>query len=91
MMLEGGDSPEKRLAFAYLHAIAREPSESERATLLAVFTAAREHFDNDAEAVKQLLSFGESKRDESLDAVEHAAWTIVASSILNLDETLTRG
>ncbi|HRX78304.1 MAG TPA: DUF1553 domain-containing protein, partial [Pirellulaceae bacterium] len=91
MMLEGGDSPEKRLAFAYLHAIAREPSESERATLLAVFTAAREHFDNDAEAVKQLLSFAESKRDESLDAVEHAAWTIVASSILNLDETLTRG
>ena len=34
---------------------------------------------------------GESKRDEKIDANEHAALTIVTSMILNLDETLTRG
>ena len=39
---------------------------------------------------KQLLGFGESTRDESLNPTEHAAWTIVAGMILNLDETLNR-
>jgi hypothetical protein len=91
MMLEGGDSPEQRLAFGYLQATAREPSSSERDALLNVLTVATEHFKSDAEAAKQLLGFGESKRDESLDVAEHAAWTIVASAIFNLDETLTRG
>ena len=38
----------------------------------------------------QLLGVGESKRDESLDPIAHAAWTIVAGMILNLDETLNR-
>jgi hypothetical protein len=33
---------------------------------------------------------GESGRDENLDAAEHATWTVLASMILNLDETLTR-
>ena len=33
---------------------------------------------------------GESPRDERLDAAELAAWTTVASMILNLDETITK-
>jgi hypothetical protein len=90
MMLEGGDSPDQRVAFAYLQATAREPSQSELDAMLSVFATAQEHYKSDPDAAKQLLGFGESKRDESLDAAEHAAWTIVASSILNLDETLTR-
>ena len=38
----------------------------------------------------QLLSVGDSARNEALDAAEHAAWTTVASMILCLDETITR-
>jgi hypothetical protein len=30
-------------------------------------------------------------RDESIDLAEHAAWTVVAQLLLNMDETLTRG
>jgi len=37
-----------------------------------------------------LLAIGESERDNGLDPVEHAAWTTVASVILNLDETITK-
>jgi hypothetical protein len=33
---------------------------------------------------------GESLRDESFDASEHAAWMVVAQTIMNLDESLTR-
>jgi hypothetical protein len=36
------------------------------------------------------LSEGEHPRDETLDAAELAAYTAVASLILNLDETVTK-
>mgnify|MGYP002639159559 CR=1 FL=1 len=48
-------------------------------------------FKEDGERAKKLISLGETKRDESIDAAQHAAMTIVTSMILNLDETLTRG
>ena len=44
----------------------------------------------DPEAALALVSAGESERDESLDVAEHATWTVLASMMLNLDETLTR-
>ena len=36
------------------------------------------------------LRVGESPRNDKLDAREHAAWTALATMILNLDEALTR-
>ena len=32
----------------------------------------------------------EAKRKEDIDPVEHATWTILASTIFNLDETINR-
>ena len=48
-------------------------------------------FRRDKSAAEKLLSVGESPRNEALDVSELAAWTTIASVILNLDETLTRG
>ena len=42
------------------------------------------------EDVKALLAVGESKSDEALAQSELAAWTMVASQFLNLDEFLTK-
>jgi hypothetical protein len=39
---------------------------------------------------KQLVSMGESTRDESLDLAEHAALSSVCLGMFNLDEALTR-
>ena len=33
----------------------------------------------------------EISRDEKIDLVEHASWTVIAQMLLNMDETLTRG
>jgi hypothetical protein len=44
----------------------------------------------DAAAAQSLLAVGESKADEHLPAAELAAWTLVASEIMNLDESLTK-
>ncbi len=58
--------------------------------LKQVYSAALRNYEADDRRAKSLLSVGESKRDESLNVAEHAAWTIVASTMLNLDETLVR-
>ncbi len=87
---EGGRSADERIGHAFRLATAREPSDSELVVLKNVFTSSLDRYVNDVEGAKALLSVGESERDESLDLSHHAAWTIVASTILNLDETLTR-
>ena len=48
-------------------------------------------FKNDPEAAKKLLAAGDSSRNESLDANELGAWTMVVHLILNLSETVTKG
>jgi len=47
-------------------------------------------FKADGAAAKQIVGVGESKRDESLDVVDHAALASVCLAIFNLDEALTR-
>jgi hypothetical protein len=42
-------------------------------------------------AARKLIRAGESAPPEDLSAEELAAWTAVASMILNLHETVTRG
>ncbi len=44
---------------------------------------------NPADA-QQLIQIGESKPSENFDPAELATYTLLASTILNMDETLTR-
>lgn len=47
-------------------------------------------YQRDGASAKSLLAVGESKSDEKLAAPELAAWTLVASQVMNLDESLTK-
>ena len=47
-------------------------------------------FGQNPQAATKLLGVGESARDKRLNPSELAAWTTVASVILNLDETVTK-
>jgi len=44
----------------------------------------------DGKEAQAMISNGETKADPKLDVPELAAWTLVASQILNLDETLNK-
>ena len=88
---EGGETPEERIAFMFEIATAREPKPSEAALLLETMQVHAEELKADPEAAKALISVGESKPDEKLDAVEVATWTMIANLILNLDEVLNKG
>jgi hypothetical protein len=90
MMKEGGDSPAQRLAFAFELATARKPTPREAAILLRVFDLHLEKYRSDSDAAKQLLTVGESPANEQLNTVELASYTMVASMVLNLDETVTK-
>lgn len=91
MMKEGGRAPEERLSFGFLLVTARQPDDEERGILLNAFERECLVYRDDPKAALELLSVGESKRDETLDPAEHAAWTFVANLLLNLSETITKG
>jgi hypothetical protein len=82
---------EERIALAFRLATARKPSEQETAILRRIFEDQLAEYRTDTKKALKLLSAGEANRNEKLDPAELAAWTIVASAILNLDETVTKG
>jgi len=90
MMNEGGTTPAERVSFAFRLATARLPDETERRILLDAFTRDLEEFKKDRAAALAYVSHGEYPRDERLDVGELAAYTSVASLILNLNETITK-
>jgi hypothetical protein len=90
MMKEGGKTTKERVRHGYRLTTARKPKPLVAEILASAFREEFENFKKNPEAAGRLLAVGDSKRDESLDAPEHAAWTIVASMLLNLDEVITR-
>jgi hypothetical protein len=90
-MMTEAKSTEERIVLAFRLATARKPGEREIAVLHRVFEAQFAEYRTDAKKAAKLLAIGEAKRNEKLDPAELAAWTIVASAILNLDETVTKG
>lgn len=90
VLLEAGPKSESRITLAFRLATARPPTADELNVLLAQYQKHLAEYQRDKEAATKLLSVGESRRNESLDPLELAAWTMVASTILNLDETITK-
>ncbi len=83
------ESPEAPLAYGYLLAKGHAPDAETLAILKRNRNHFLAHFKADPEEAKKFLMIGESKRDESIDPVTHAAHTSTAHLILNLDEVIS--
>ena len=70
--------------------VCRTPSERDLTHLRQAYEKQLAIYQADEAAAAALLKVGETPRDESLDAAQHAALTAVCLAILNLDEALTR-
>jgi hypothetical protein len=81
----------ERIDFAFRLTMCRPPTDAERTVLSKIYGKQLAAFRKDPASAAKLLGAGESPRNKNLDAAELAAWTTVASVILNLDETVTRG
>ena len=90
MMTLPADSSSDRITFVFRLATARKPTSDEIQILLDVFEVQKAAFLKRPDDAVQLLTVGDSKRNQSLDAATLGAWTTTASIILTLDETFTK-
>ena len=91
VMTEAGPDPKQRIIYAFRLATARKPGADEMNVLLDVYQRQLGEYQKDNEAAEKLLTVGGFRVKPELDRSELAAWTTVASMILNLDETVTKG
>ncbi len=78
----------QRLTLAWRMATGRHPEAREVALLHDLLKELRNDFGSDVTGASELIRQGESPHDESLDAAELAAWTVVCNTLLNLDEVI---
>lgn len=90
MIREGGDNDRDRIQYGFRLAVGRLPSEREQEVLLNGLAEDIQRFEKDPEAAKQLLKLGESQSPSDLDSETHAAFTLLANVLMNLDEFVTR-
>jgi hypothetical protein len=79
-----------RLAWAFYHAVTREPTVSELNVLRRLLKENRDSFDTRPDDATAFLNVGLTKAPVGHDAREIAAWTVVCRAILNLAETNSR-
>ena len=91
MMREGGATDAARIAFGFRWCTSRLPGEREAAVLAGLLAAERREYASADGRAAKLLAVGDSRPDPTLDQADLAAWTMVASALLNLDEAIHRG
>jgi hypothetical protein len=90
VILEGGKKPEQRIDLMSEILLSRDAPPKMANVLETSLKQMEEHYAADPKAARALVDVGEKKHDASIPATELAAWTMVASEMLNLDETVTK-
>jgi hypothetical protein len=89
-VMQTHDGAQERIALAFRFATARHPQADEARILMAGLDYHLDRFRQNPTLATELLKLGEHPVDQEQDPSELAAYTAVASLILNLDETITR-
>ncbi len=90
IMKSTDENPVNRVRLAFEVVLSRAPEDVEAQWLVQQFESHLQRFRETPDDGKKLIETGESVPDTELDVAELAAWTLVANTILNLDETLNR-
>ena len=86
----GGVDDVARVEWLFVAVTARRPGPQELETMVRLIADQRTRFRGRPQAARELLSVGQSPLDKRVDVVEQAAWTALASVLLNTDEAITR-
>ena len=89
MLRDAGDDV-ARVEWLFVAVTARRPGPQELETMVRLIADQRTRFRGRPQAARELLSVGQSPLDKRVDVVEQAAWTALASVLLNTDEAITR-
>ena len=83
MIFEGGGTIAQRIAHGFRLATARRPVQAELDVLLAAYTRERARFLDNPDAAAKLMQ-------TSAPSADRASLTMIASTLLNLNETITK-
>ncbi len=89
MQVEGGEGDAARVGWGFRLATGRVPSAREEAVLVQLLADLRQSYAGDAAGAAAMLKSGDVEA-RAEGAGEAAAWTALASNVLNLDETITK-
>jgi hypothetical protein len=87
---QGGKQPGQRIDLMSRILLAHAPTPQMAAVLEGSLRQMEKHYTADPKAAQALVGVGEKKSNASIPASELAAWTMVASEMLNLDETINK-
>jgi hypothetical protein len=90
-MMSTATGDRERLVLAYRLTLARAPKPAETEVMLQLYRDQLAEYRQHPEAAAKLVRVGESGANAELNEAELAAWTVVANTILNMDEALTNG
>lgn len=90
MILEGGSSLGDRIDYGHRLALSRSPDGEVRDILESSYDKHYRFYRSSPERAKSLISVGASEPDPSVDPTQLAAMTMIANTLLNLDETVTK-
>jgi hypothetical protein len=90
LVKESGPEPAQKIKYLSEILLAHDPSPVMQQVLQSSFEQSRRHYAQYPNAARDLIAVGEKPHDTAVPAPELAAWTIVASQALNLDETLNK-
>jgi hypothetical protein len=91
ILREGGADLDARMTFALRQCLTRPPRDEERAYFKSFYHAQYAAFSADVTAAQALIAQGRAPVANDLEPAALAAWTTIASVLLNLDETVTKG
>ncbi len=77
-------------AWMLRRALVVTPNEKDVAALVALAENCRKRFEQQPDDAQSLLKTGESTIDVSLDPIRLAAWTVVANTIMNRDDFVSK-
>jgi hypothetical protein len=90
LIQEGGTQPQQRINYLSEILLARDATPGMLTTLESSLAKMQQHYTADPKAARELIAVGEKPRNPAIPAPELAAWTMVVSEMLNLDETLNK-
>jgi hypothetical protein len=87
---QGAGQIDSRIRYMFELVTSRPPEDRELSVLRKLEEHESETYKRHPDLAKKLLAVGESPVPAGTDQAELAAWTTVASALLNLDETITK-
>ena len=89
-MREAGDDFDRRLDYVTTRLLARDFTPEERAVAQRSYGRFIDAYRGDPDEARSLLAVGDSPFDAALPVTDSAAWTMLASQVMNLDEVLNK-